>query len=345
MNSVKAVVFDGINNVSVSEVGIPDCRPDQIGVKSICTYVSPGTELRVLAGCYGAKDNFPLIPGYSCVGLVTEVGSNIKTFRTGDLVSCRSGGEFIGATAFWGGQASYHIYNLDSPVLLPQNAEPFDYVIAEVAAISLRGIEAANPQAGENALIIGQGIIGAFSEEFSRLRGCKTVVCDLNEARLKSALGRGAAAAINLSEPNAEEYIRSLGFGAEGGFDIVVESSGSIPGLELAGRMVRHTPSPKNRDSYGLESFAKNWPRLVLQANYIDNITHSDPRALIRSEGVVILMPNDRGIDNRKKVIEYIRCGKIRVEEYTADVFSPEQMPQVYEKLQRKELFSAVCMW
>jgi 2-desacetyl-2-hydroxyethyl bacteriochlorophyllide A dehydrogenase len=343
--SAAAVVFEGVNKVTVKELGVPECKPSQIGVETLFSFVSPGTELRTLAGHYGAREKFPLVPGYSCVGRVTELGAEVKTFRAGDLVSCRSGGEFIGAASHFGGQASYHVHNAGTAVLLPQNANPVDYAITEVAAISLRGVEGACPRPGETALIIGQGLIGAFSEEFLRLRGCKTVVCDFNGDRVKGALERGAAAGVSLSDPNAEDYIKGLGFGSEGGFDIVVESSGSIPGLEMAGRMTRALPSFRHRDSLGLAAFAAGWPRLILQANYIDSMTHSDPRSLIKSEGVVIIMPNDRGVDDRKKVIEHIRRGEVNTQAYTKDIFSPDQMPDCYQRLAGKELFSVVCKW
>ena len=34
---------------------------------------------------------------------------------------------------------------------------------AEISSISLRGVEAARPKPGQTAIVLGQGIIGAFS--------------------------------------------------------------------------------------------------------------------------------------------------------------------------------------
>ena len=108
-------------------------------------------------------------------------------------------------------------------MLLPQGLaedEYLPYSAAEVAAISLRGVEAADPKEGETALVIGQGMIGQFSAMFLKLRGAKVVVADIDQNRLDESLKAGVSAAVNLSEKGAEERVARLG---NGGFDIVVE--------------------------------------------------------------------------------------------------------------------------
>jgi len=46
-------------------------------VRTHYTLVSSGTELRVLGGHYGAKEKYPVIPGYSVVGEVVAVGPSL----------------------------------------------------------------------------------------------------------------------------------------------------------------------------------------------------------------------------------------------------------------------------
>lgn len=347
MCKTTAVIYDAIDTIRVGEVTLPECKPNQLVAKTIYTFVSPGTELRVLGGHYGAAGNYPMVPGYSAVSEVVSCGSEVKGFRKGDLISCRNSVDFADCRAMWGGQAGMHVYNTDtedSPVLLPEGVKDLlPYSVVEVAAISLRGVESAYPEVGETAVVIGQGMIGQFSAMFLRMAGCKVVVCDIDENRLAEARTAGAAATVNLKDADAEERLQRLG---NGGFDIVVEASGVIPGVELAHKLLRRKPQNYSKD-YKVEPirfYGKDWPRLLIQANYVDKV-EMDPFFFFQGEGVIVLTPFDRGIEERQRVIEYIRSGKIDPSQFLQTVCKPEAMPEHYRKLQKKEIISLICDW
>ena len=195
MNKTKAVIYDALDSIKVGEVTLPECNPDQLIAETLYTFVSPGTELRVLGGHYGAAGKYPMVPGYSAVSRVVSCGSEVKGFRVGDYISCRNSVNFADCRAMWGGQAGMHVYDTDSentPVLLPEGVEDYlPYSVAEVAAISLRGVESAYPTQEDTAVVIGQGMIGQFSALFLRMYGCKVVVCDIDANRLEEAKKAG----------------------------------------------------------------------------------------------------------------------------------------------------------
>lgn len=345
----KAIVYDGVDQVRLGEVTLPECGPKQIVGKTLFTFVSPGTELRVLGGHYGAEGNYPLVPGYAAISKVVEVGAEVKGFRVGDMVSCRNSVRFADMNVMWGGEAGMHVYDTeseDSPVLLPQGlAEDayLPYSAAEVAAISLRGVEAADPKEGETALVIGQGMIGQFSAMFLKLRGAKVVVADIDQNRLDESLKTGVSAAVNLSEKGAEERVARLG---NGGFDIVVEASGSIPGVELAYKMIRRKPQNYSKE-YKVEPirfYGHDWPRLVMQANYIKEVSNN-PFSFFSGEGVTILTPADRGVEERQRVVEYVRAGKVDMTPFLGNIVKCDDMPEQYRKLQKREIVSLVGDW
>ena len=350
MTATKAIIFDEVDRVRLGDVTLPECKPNQILAKTIYTFTSPGTELRVLGGHYGAAGHYPVVPGYAAISEVIYCGADVKNFRIGDLISCRNPDQpFADCEIMWGGQAAKHVYcteGEDAPVLLPGGVkELLPYTIAEVAAISLRGMLSARPVEGETALVIGAGLIGLFSAMFFIHAGCRVVVCDLDASRLKEAEKLGCYAAVNLSEPNSEERLKAFG---NCGYDIVAEASGSIPGAKLACRMLRH----KERAYYRLSGDEmlqvnfneKTWPRLVFQANYV-NEAPVNPHDFIPGEGVLILTPQDRNIEDRQRVIELIRRGEIDPTPFLNTVCKPEQMPEYYRKLQNKEIFSLICDW
>ena len=345
----KAIVYDGVDKVRLGEATLPECGPKQLVAKTLYTFVSPGTELRVLGGHYGAEGNYPLVPGYAAVSKVVEIGAEVKGFRVGDMISCRNSARFADLNVMWGGEAGMHVYDTeteDSPVLLPQGLgedEYLPYSAAEVAAISLRGVEAADPKEGETALVIGQGMIGQFSAMFLKLRGAKVVVADIDQNRLDESAKAGVSATVNLGDDGAADRVARLG---NGGFDIVVEASGSIPGVELAYRMIRRKPQNYSTE-YKVEPirfYGHDWPRLVMQANYIREIS-INPFSFFSGEGVTILTPADRGVEERQRVVEYVRTGKVDMTPFLKNVVKPEAMPEHYRKLQRREIVSLVGDW
>lgn len=368
MQDAKAVVFTEPGKIEVQSFKIAECGPEEIVVRTLYTMVSAGTELRVLAGHYGAAGKFPLIPGYSVVGEVVSVGERVKGFQPGDLVSGRNPIAIPGITSYWGGQASLHVYRTkgeDRPVLLPAGANPIDYVIAEISAISLRGVEAAAPKSGESAVVIGQGLIGAFSAAWLHARGCRVIVTDIEQSRLDRALGWGAFAAVKSTPkkpttsesggnpltaggPVDEEIEARLSFLLNGGADIVVESSGTPYGALLSYRLARRKPQNYGNE-YKVEPIAfyhQDWPRIIMQANYLEPVA-LNPFGFVPGEGVTILAPKDRGVEDRQKAVEGIRRGLIKSSHFVDKVVSHNDAPAAYLSLRddKNSNFSLVIDW
>jgi len=346
-NPIKAVVFEAAGKIAVSEFELGPCGDEDIAVRTLYTMVSTGTELRVLAGHYGAAGNFPFIPGYCVVGEVTGIGSNVKGYRAGDLISGRNPRPVPGIQSQWGGQASHHVYATrgeDRPVLLPQGARPLDYVVAEVSSISLRGVEAANPKPGQTAVVLGQGVIGAFSAAWLRARGCRVVVADFEQGRLDRALAWGASAAVNMRDGDAVERILRL---CDGGADIVVESSGTSPGAKLACQLIRRKPQAFTGE-YRVEpiTFYGDWSRLVFQANYVEDIS-VNPFSFFPGEGVVVLTPMDRSVEDRQNAVEALRTGRIRAADFVQRIAPFTEAPDAYLSLRddKNANFSLVFDW
>ena len=339
---VQAVVFPAENQIEIRDVELAPVAKNQIRTETLYSFVSPGTELRTLAGHYGANKRYPIIPGYSVISRVAEVGSEVHGFKVGDLISNRICGGFVGVNSHWGGEAGGHVFDpyketeLIAPVILPAEARknPLPYAVVEVASISYRGMTSADPQPGEHAVVIGQGSIGAFTAEFLRMKGCLVTVCDISESRLANARAKGFEC-VALSEDDSEARLRLFGYR---GFDIVAECSGSVPGFKLAAQLIRRDPVDIMRRT------RKDWPRLLLQANYVDEIP-LNPGWFFPGEGMTLLAPSDRSKDDRLQVTDLIRRGIFDPSGYVENVFKPEEMPEAYRKLQNREITSAVCKW
>ena len=334
----QAVVFAAKEKIEMREVDLPPLGEDQMLTKTIYTFVSPGTELRVLSGCYGSEDHFPFVPGYAVISRVIKVGSAVKNFRVGDAISSCWVGKFENVQSYWGGQSAYHVYtaNPEFHVLLPElnDEELLPYVITEVAAISFRGMCLAAPQKEDHVLVIGQGMIGRFSAEFFRISGASVTVGDIDKNRLRDAESYGFTA-VDLSDENAAERLSCC---SRNKYDIVVECSGTSAGLKLAYSQLRVPPREvPNR-------YIKNVPKLVLQASYIENIS-IEPANFFKAEGVMLITPYDREFEDRKLVSELIRTKKIDTSGYVRNIFTVDGFIEAYRKLQSHEISSAVFKW
>ncbi len=344
--SISAIVFSAPGEVTTGTFALPEMQADHLLIKTRFSFVSPGTECRVLAGHYGAAGNFPLIPGYCCVGTVEQVGAAVVGYRPGDLVtytpSCDPGSIPLGISCHWGGQASHHLVRAEmKPVRLPAAADPLQYCFSEVAAISLRGCLLAEPQRGETVIVIGQGPVGAFSAAWFIAAGCRVVVTDRAPNRLERALRNGAAFAVDAREPDHEARLRALC--PEGGADIVVETAGISPTVHMAHRLVRSAPGAFRRPRR--EATAR-WPRLVMQANYLEPVP-TQPHGFVAGEGVLVITPKDRNADDRTEVVESLRRGEIDPSGFIDRVVPWRDAPAQYLALRDNpdSVFSVAIDW
>jgi len=90
MNTMRAVVFHGVNDIRVEEVPRPRAGPGEAVIRVTLTTIC-GTDLHILKGdvpsCQPGR-----ILGHEGVGIVEQVGGAVAAFKPGDhvLISCIS---------------------------------------------------------------------------------------------------------------------------------------------------------------------------------------------------------------------------------------------------------------
>lgn len=341
----RAIVFEGPDRISLKTFDLAPCGPEDIICETIYSFVSPGTEMRVLKGV-DEWAKFPFIPGYAWVGRVIEIGAKVKGWEKGQLVAGRNGVALDGCGSVWGGHAQYHrcpaSWNI--ALKLPEGADPWSYVTTEVAAISWRGVSAAFPTKGETAVVIGQGLIGAFAAKWFLHHGARVIVTDIVPSRLERARKWGAAAALDGRNPDIREMVMNL---TNGGADIVYEASSSKPGVMLASSIIRQ-PAPRcghgtNYPMGGMQNSHHFWPRLVYQAGYLFKVEIA-PGELTGGEGAIVLKPSDRTVGDRLQVIEQIRLGNLPVGDFVDKPTPVTDALQAFLALRdHPELISAIA--
>lgn len=245
------------------QVPFPALQPGCVLVRNHYSVISAGTEgksvkdarLGYVAKARARKEevgkvmksvqNFGLIPtykmvmnklespsplGYCCAGEVIAVASDVKDFRIGDLVAC-------------GGNSAVHAEVVAVPVnlcvKLPSGIDIREASFATLGAIAMQGIRQADLRLGENAVVIGLGLIGQLTIQMLNAAGIRTIGIDIDDRMVKLAIANGCELAINRRTETLENDI--LEFTGGHGTDTVIITAGtdSTDPVDLAGALCR----------------------------------------------------------------------------------------------------------
>jgi predicted dehydrogenase/threonine dehydrogenase-like Zn-dependent dehydrogenase len=168
--------------------------------------------------------------GYSCAGVVEQVGDEVAGFAPGDRVACAGAG--YANHAEWVAVPENLVARVPDGVPLEKAA------FATLGAIALQGLRVAGPTLGEVAAVIGLGLIGQLAVQLLRANGCRVLGIDLDEVRIKQALDQGAEwGARPDGDHGAWSDAATGGHGAD--FVLVAAASESSAPLQLAAELCR----------------------------------------------------------------------------------------------------------
>jgi polar amino acid transport system substrate-binding protein len=174
--------------------------------------------------------NHPVALGYSCAGVVTEVGDNVEGIRRGDLVAC--GGEFAN-----------HAEMVSVPknlvAKLPAGVKSEHGAFATVGAIALQGVRQADVRIGEKVAVIGLGLLGLLTAQILRASGCEIIGIDLDPEKVARGKKNGCRHAFLVDQEDMEEgiLIATDGYGVDA--TIITAGSASNGPIEMAGEITR----------------------------------------------------------------------------------------------------------
>jgi threonine 3-dehydrogenase len=219
----------GINDVLI--------RIDRTG---IC-----GTDLHIYKWDEWAKKTIPvpMVVGHEFVGEIVEVGSNVKDFFPGQIVSgeghvvcghcrnCLAGRRHLCADTKGVGvnrPGAFAEY-----LALPQtnvwvHANDINRDVASIFDPFGNAVHTALsfPVLGEDVLVTGAGPIGIMGAAIAKHAGARfVVITDVNEYRLELARKMGVTLAVNPQKEKLKEVQKKLGM--QEGFDVGLEMSGN----------------------------------------------------------------------------------------------------------------------
>jgi threonine 3-dehydrogenase len=228
-----------MEEVPVPEMGINDVKI-RVDRASIC-----GTDVHIYKwDAWAAKTiPVPMVIGHEFVGEIVEVGSNVKDFHPGMLVSgeghvtcglcrnCLAGRRHL--CAHTSGVGVNRPGCFADYIVLPMtnvwhHDEKIDRDVACIFDPFGNAVHTALsfPVLGEDVLVTGAGPIGIMAAAVAVHAGARyTVITDVNPYRLELARKLGVTLAVDVSQRSLADVQKELGM--KEGFDVGLEMSGN----------------------------------------------------------------------------------------------------------------------
>jgi threonine dehydrogenase-like Zn-dependent dehydrogenase len=263
MQTMKANIFHGPNNIRVEEVPRPHAGAGEAVIRITLTTIC-GTDLHILRGEYPVKPG--LVIGHEPVGVIEELGEGLTGYKVGDRVlvgaitpcgqcrACLSGqwaqcghGEGVEAIGGWrfgntinGAQAEYLLIPNAQANLAKIPDELSDeqvVLLADIASTGFSGAESANIRIGDTVAVFAQGPIGLCATAGAKLMGASFIVAvDSDPVRMKMSKRMGADVLVDPNQCDVVAEIRKL---TGGGTDVAIEALGLQETFENCLRSLR----------------------------------------------------------------------------------------------------------
>jgi 3-hydroxyethyl bacteriochlorophyllide a dehydrogenase len=325
----RTILFTAVNQVALGETELPDPGPEELLIQAHYTCISPGTELRCLAGLQDGAPDWPFIPGYALTGEVIARGSG-TTLPVGTPVLC-AGTLKAEANRLWGGHVSHAVQREAAVFPIPEGVDLLDASVARLAAIAYHGLRMSRPLAHEQVAVVGLGAIGQLAARLHAMTGAPVVAADLSANRVEIARAAGIEAFVPKSGLLAgfRDYLPD-------GADILVEATGNPGVLPEAIPIAREQP---------YDDSVTPGARLLLQASYPGEFSIPYQAAFRRE--LQILIPRDRQPRDMRTALDLIRTGRLQVRDLVTEVRPPEDAPEIYQALReaRPGLITAAFRW
>jgi threonine dehydrogenase-like Zn-dependent dehydrogenase len=278
---MKAFVMQGLGRVGFADKPVPKPGPNDAIIKTthalICT-----SDSHTVHGAIGPRENLTL--GHEAVGLVHEVGTEVRLFKPGDRV-------VVGAiTPDWGDPASqaghssqsgaalggwkfanikdgvfaeyFHVNDPDANLAhIPREvSEESAVYCCDMLSTGFMAAENADIPIGGTVAVFALGPVGLMAVAGARLRGAGLVI-GVDSVLQRQALARqyGADAIVDHSQGNPVEQIMDLTAGR--GVDSAIEALGGLEPFQNAIKVTKPGGTISNVGYHGKGDFV-SIPRL-----------------------------------------------------------------------------------
>ena len=263
-------------------------------------------ELYHFKGEYGT---YPQEIGHEPVGMIEEVGKEVKGFKVGDRI-----------TGFFGPAFSeYAVANPESLVKIPDNI-PTEYALGEPLKCIATICRAANPEFADYLMVVGCGFMGLLTlSGLASFSLGEVIALDLKEFNLQLAKDLGATFILNPKEVELDKEIPQITKG--NGIDVSIEATGVPAGIEIASKYLRVGRG-----------------KVLLVTSHPEKATYSlRPWEM---KGAIVLNPHPsfslNQMDDLRRAMIGLKNGAFPMEKLITHRFSLDEIQKAFETLKAK---------
>lgn len=220
MNALS-IRYTDEGDIELIETEVGDPGPGEIQLRGtmcgICAWD--------IATCrLGKEMSAPAPPGHEGIGYVTGVGPGVEGFKEGDRVAC-------------GGFQTLANMSTQGLHRIPESKIPDEYWLVEPVSCAVTGVDTCRLRPADRVAVIGCGFMGLLILQIlTRSYALEVIGLDIDADRLNLARSLGVQETHDLSQAPADDLVGDL---HHRGIDIVIDTSGSQNGLDLAAKLVR----------------------------------------------------------------------------------------------------------
>ncbi|HYS56375.1 MAG TPA: NADP-dependent oxidoreductase [Thermoanaerobaculia bacterium] len=261
MTTMRAAAIDrfgGPEVLTIHELPVPKISAQEVLV-AIDTAGVGMWDVRVRAGKWAEREEFPMILGTDASGVIAESGAQVKRLKRGDRVYAYSygnakGGFYAGYVAVAASKVAPIPRTLD---MLPAGG------LATIGLTALQGVDdTLQIKPGENVIIHGaSGNVGMLALQFAKLRGARVLATATGSDGLDLVRRLGADRSVDGKKDEIVEAAREF---APQGVDAVLAFVGGkaltqcLDALRKGGRAAYPNgvePEPRKRKGVRIKSY------------------------------------------------------------------------------------------
>ncbi len=219
--TTKTVIISKPYQVMLQEESLPERTSQTFRVRTLVTAISIGTEMTAYTGDFPPESawarylRYPFPAGYSNLGEVIEVGTEVKEVQVGDRIA-----------GYRPHTQLTHYHCKEFWLKVPLGISDEIAATFSLALIALNGVRKAQITLGEKVILFGLGPIGLLAGQFARLSGARPVIgVDLFSERRVLAKKVGFDFTLDGNQESLAETIAQLTQGRLA--DVVFEVTGN----------------------------------------------------------------------------------------------------------------------
>ena len=220
----RSAKLDGVGNVVLEEVEVPNPLEGQVLVRLKSSLISRGSE--ILARYMKPTAVDPSIMGYSAAGVIEELGPGVDKAQAGARVGVVAPhAEYVIGHVAEDSGARFCVTPLPDDVTFEQAT------FIPLVTSSCAWADSAQIKEGDSVAILGQGLVGSLMLQVIKKRETgKVIVVDGLDLRCRMATHFGADEVVDCTKQDPVASVRKLTDGR--GADVVIDCVGGAPGLK-----------------------------------------------------------------------------------------------------------------